>query len=67
MPDALSPAKLMAELGWTRCGSGGSRAAGIWSKCADTAANRSLMPDQQIASADCVDLVLPTRSSKVKN
>jgi hypothetical protein len=57
-------AKLMAELGWMAVRVRGLTRGGYLSKCAGTAANRSTTPDQQVASADCVDFVLPINSKR---
>jgi hypothetical protein len=38
----------------------------IWSRFAAIAVSRCTTPDQQVASADRVDLVPPTNSNKVK-
>ena len=57
----------MAELGWTAVRVRGlTRGGGILNKCAGTPVNRSVTHNQQVASADYVDLFLPTNSKKVK-
>ena len=58
--------RLWRSLAGRPCGSAALPAAAILNKCAGTAVNRSVTHNQQVASADHVDLFLPTNSKKVK-